>query len=90
MHKEKEGGRKETSIHVNVFYNLIYKDQREYAWTPLGKPKKKPDWCGTIHCSCDCHHCCCDCALPAYLMSCLTSEDFPGKCKEHHSNPLLT
>ena len=41
MHKEKEGGRKETSIHVNVFYNLIYKDQREYAWTPLGKPKKK-------------------------------------------------
>ena len=40
MHKEKEGGRKETSIHVNVFYNLIYKDQREYAWTPLGKPKK--------------------------------------------------
>ena len=40
-HQEKEGGRKETHIHISVYYNLIYKDRREeYARAHLEKPKK--------------------------------------------------
>ena len=37
MHKEKEGGRKDTSIQVSVYYNLIYKDHG-HTW----KSQKTP------------------------------------------------